>query len=148
MSADMSARVIELSRSGMSAADIAREVYITRNAALGYIHRARGRGELPPSNKAERDFANRARSVAVRRVRAEKRPDKDLAVTLKPAQAKTDPTPHGEDELRTDLLTFAELGPHQCRFPVGHGRSMRFCGRHADGTYCPGHHARAYRVLP
>lgn len=43
--------------------------------------------------------------------------------------------------------SFPELAEGMCRYPYGEPREadFAFCGRHADGTYCAGHHAIAYR---
>lgn len=43
--------------------------------------------------------------------------------------------------------SFAELSKGMCRYPYGDPReaNFAFCGRHAAGTYCTGHHTIAYR---
>ena len=39
------------------------------------------------------------------------------------------------------MLTFEELGPKQCRYPVTADKPYLFCGASTQFTYCPAHHA-------
>ena len=52
------------------------------------------------------------------------------------------------DEPKKTIWTLADLGPDQCRWPLGglKDRAEEFCGEPTakDKTYCKTHHARAY----
>jgi len=52
-------------------------------------------------------------------------------------------------EALTPTATFADLRTGVCKWPIGDPQeaAFGFCGREANGTYCPVHHRAAYQPL-
>jgi GcrA cell cycle regulator len=120
---------------GLTCAEIAREIGLSRNAVIGKANRlglSRGRGaptgERSSGRKSPRGTANRQ---AIRALWTEPEP---------PAE------PPSESGSRRSLF---ELAQWHCRWPLGEPgtEEFGFCGnKPVDGLpYCPGHARMAYR---
>ncbi|MDR3510646.1 MAG: GcrA family cell cycle regulator [Caulobacteraceae bacterium] len=115
---------------GQSAAQIANRLGgVTRNAVIGKVHRLGLGGRVSasaPSGHARRP-AYRARPARARRA-------------SRPPIAPQAPRAPEAPGLIVDLV---DLGAHACRWPIGDPKhaGFTFCGRPADGPYCPAHAA-------
>lgn len=136
-------QLTELWKDGLSAGHIALQlgVGLTRNAILGKVHRLKlaDRGDIKPHAKAGNRFTNR-RPDSFRRKALPKKP-----LVAKPALTSAEFI--ATIERSKAACSFADLGPGMCRYPYGEpsDADFAFCGRHATGTYCAGHHRIAYR---
>lgn len=100
-------------------------VDLTRNAVIGKVNRLGLPARAPPRQGAGR-------------------PRKSRKSAWKPA-ATLPPEPPRAPDMRQ--LTLFELGPMQCRWPIGVGACHLFCGADAakDEVYCPFHQHMARR---
>lgn len=132
---------------GLSASQIATALGgITRNAVIGKIHRLglSGRVKAPPRAQAPRRPAApprpaqqpRAMAAAAAVVRVVERPLPALQPQAQP-QTIADVVPFARG------VTLLDLGPQQCRWPIGDpgGSDFKFCGARTGPaeTYCCGH---------
>lgn len=110
---------------------------VSRSAVIGKLHRSGIALGAPRRPAAEPKSAMRP-TIKFRKPRAVKAPP-----PLAPSAAAVEPT------LKATPVTFAELEPHHCRWPLGDvgNPDFRFCGaRRALGRpYCDEHHAKAWR---
>lgn len=137
----------KLWREGESAGRIALQLghYFTRSAILGKVHRLK-LSDDPTIKKHIHygiPYTVGHRPDGYRRKALPKAPAVRIAKPIVPPVQL-------EPIARTSAAcTFAELAidDGRCRFPFGEPRTpdFAFCGLPADGTYCPGHHAIAYR---
>ena len=120
---------------GLSCAQIANEIGVSRNAVIGKINRlglSRGRSPAAPRP---------CRGVLIRRPQV-------LNQRLK-LKALFASTPIAEDVISTAPCSLLNLAPRNCRWPVGGVGAVdfTFCGNATvDGmSYCTGHARMAYR---
>ena len=130
--AERDAVLAKLWAEGYSASQIAAQisdVVVSRMAVIGRVHRLK-----LPARKA-REPARR--KPYKRRMSVPKPP-------APPPRPQPPPPPPGAPKMRR--LTLVELGPTDCRWPIGDGISVLFCGADAaEGqVYCSYHLARAH----
>ena len=122
-------------RDGQSASQIARALGgVTRNAVIGKIHRLGLSGRPAPSRPGRTRVVRLPRPVAISRRQA----------NLPPRAVVALPTPPEGPGL---VATMAALSAHVCRWPIGDPKAadFSFCGRLANGPYCPAHQGQAFR---
>lgn len=146
---------------GLSAGQIATRMGgMTRNAVIGKVHRMglKDRGSVPRtrvSPTADQRRAMREQRIAkMKAERAEKGLEEQKPKWSPWAHGKVKPVvPYVEPETRhtPQMVTFDELEPHHCKWPIGDPKTeaFRFCGcrREAGAPYC-GHHIRAAIPAP
>ena len=128
-------------REGLSASQIAGRLGgVTRNAVIGKIHRLGLSGRAKPSAPARPGRVAKPRAPV--RAAAQHRTAPGPKPTPLPYWVEAAPEGPG---LVTSL---AALGAHVCKWPIGDPKAdgFTFCGRPAEGPYCPGHAAVAYRA--
>jgi GcrA cell cycle regulator len=121
---------------GLSCAQIANEIGVSRNAVIGKINRlglSRGRSAAAP----------RARVGAPRR-----RPQ---VLTQRLAlEAVFASEPVADDVVSAEPCSLLSLAPRKCRWPISNGgtAAFTFCGNITAGdmSYCIGHARIAYRT--
>jgi GcrA cell cycle regulator len=134
-SEDRITTLTSLWQSGLSASQIAKALGgVTRNAVIGKIHRLGLSGRAQPSRPVRLVQPSR-RATPPSRPRAVAR--------VAPSPARPQPVLKGPG-LVTSL---ALLGAHACKWPIGDpkGEDFSFCGRRANGSYCPSHKAAAFQ---
>jgi len=124
---------------GLSASQIAKQLGgVTRNAVIGKVHRLGLSGRAMPSSPA------RLARVAAPRTAARALPPKSKPKSRPPLVCvPIEPAPEGPGL----VTSMAGLGAHACKWPIGDPKAdgFTFCGRPAEGPYCGGHAAVAYR---
>jgi|ERR1700722_2926491 len=128
--------LVELFQKGYSYGHIAKEIGKTRNAVAGQVFKLRKRGVI---------LENRPPAI-IRVKKAKERAAPKTRVRLTPTTVPEQPEPK---RVRLQLIesptavTFGELAPHHCKFPIGDPRrsDFRFCGgqRLANKPYCAEH---------
>ena len=124
---------------GLSASQVATQLGgVTRNAVIGKVHRLglSGRvGSSPPIRIAKRPKRRPPTGRCVSRPKLGRSPPLPL------------PKPKAVDGPGL-VHSMAALGVHACKWPIGDPKAedFSFCGRAADGVYCSGHAAVAYRA--
>ena len=124
--------------SGLSCAQIANEIGVSRNAVIGKINRL---------------GLSRGRSAAASgpRVGAPRRRPQVLTQRLA-LEAVFASEPVGEDVVSAEPCSLLSLAPHKCRWPISSGgtAAFTFCGNITAGgvSYCVGHARLAYRACP
>ena len=120
---------------GLSCAQIANEIGVSRNAVIGKINRlglSRGRSPAAPRP---------CRGVLIRRPQV-----LNQRLVLKALFASA---PIAEDVVSVEPCSLLNLAPRRCRWPIGGVGSVdfTFCGNATvDGmSYCAGHARMAYR---
>jgi GcrA cell cycle regulator len=131
-------RVVQLKsgvNAGLSCAQIANEIGVSRNAVIGKINRlglSRGRSPAAPRP---------CRGVLIRRPQV-----LNQRLVLKALFASA---PIAEDVVSVEPCSLLNLAPRRCRWPIGGVGSVdfTFCGNATvDGmSYCAGHARMAYR---
>jgi GcrA cell cycle regulator len=126
---------------GLSSAQIARELGVSRNAVIGKANRLRlSRFKRATAGQPDE---NGPRTNARPRIATRHRTLRALWAKPQPASAAEVPV---ECARRCSLL---ELAPWHCRWPMGDpsAQGFGFCGnKPVDGLpYCPGHARMAYR---
>lgn len=148
--------VLRMYREKISMSKIGREIGKSRAAVAGIIHRSRKRGLL--SDRPLHKFAvNRTKNFNPKLVTVAKATNPILPTVRrstpfkpKPALAPMLSVPKAPiPRVRLKLVdsptavTFQELQPHHCRWPIGDPkqRDFRFCGcqRLSVGPYCEAH---------
>lgn len=112
------AQLTKMTREGKVFREIAEILGCTRNAVIGKVHRM-GLNDKVPLNKKKKK--------TVRRVAAKAKSPKPSSYKYKPIDSAIDvqmPTPSNHKGLH--LL---DLEPHHCRFPIGQGADITFCGQ-------------------
>lgn len=122
-------------RDGLSASQIAAALGgVTRNAVIGKVHRLGLAGRAEPARPRGRkpSPATRPPVAPVRRSARSPR----LAAP-----------PQAEAEGPGLIADLAILAAHACKWPIGDPKAVEFsfCGRPANGPYCPNHAAIAFR---
>jgi GcrA cell cycle regulator len=136
-SADRVTALKSLWLDGLSASQIARQLGgVTRNAVVGKIHRLGLSGRSAASTPAR--LPRPPTSPAPRR---ETPPQAKALVRPAPFPSPTSPATEGPGL----VASMTALGPHTCKWPIGDPKaaSFTFCGRLANGAYCPAHKAQA-----
>jgi GcrA cell cycle regulator len=128
---------------GESAAAIAAALGASRNAVLGKLARL-GVARSDDVGRANREAGSRkgAERSAAARAKVSVRPElKMVATPARPSPSEPEPEP------LTDLMG---LEAHMCRWPIGEPdeAGFGFCGRRAEGSFCPNHRRRAYLAGP
>lgn len=123
---------------GLSASQIAGRLgSVTRNAVIGKVCRLK----LPRRATTKREVG--AHSTVLRNIDRAHRPRPP-----KPAIAMPLPTPDAAHDIARKSL--AELGEHECKWPVGHpgDPGFGFCAfpKYPGLPYCENHAMRAYRA--
>jgi len=124
---------------GLSASQIAKQLGgVTRNAVIGKVHRLGLSGRAVPSVPARP-----ARISIPRSPRRETAPRPKPVARHATLPASPAPPPEGPGL----VSSMAALGAHACKWPIGDPKasSFSFCGRLANGPYCPAHKAQAFR---
>jgi GcrA cell cycle regulator len=120
---------------GLSAAQVAKSLGgVTRNAVIGKIHRLGLSGRAAPTRPGRVRAGPAPRPPAAAR---RHRPKVFPATVAAPA------APEGPGT----IASMTALGAHTCRWPIGDPKAQdfSFCGRLANGPYCPAHKAQAVR---
>ena len=118
---------------GLSCAQIANEIGVSRNAVIGKLNRlglSRGRGPAAPRVR---------NGVSVRRPQV-----LTQRLVLKALFASA---PVADDVVSSEPCSLLNLAPRKCRWPIGGAVDFTFCGNTTiDGmSYCAGHARIAYR---
>jgi len=124
---------------GLSASQIAKQLGgVTRNAVIGKVHRLGLSGRATPSAPV-RLARLAAPRTAARAVASKSKPRSRPALVC----VLIEPAPEGPGL----VTSMAGLGAHACKWPIGDPKAdgFSFCGRPAEGSYCGGHAAVAYR---
>jgi len=121
---------------GLSCAQIASEIGVSRNAVIGKINRlGLSRGRNPAAPRSHREFSNRRPQVLTQRL------------ALKALFALE---PIAEDVVSSEPCSLLNLAPRKCRWPISGAGTVDFifCGNTTvDGmSYCAGHARIAYRT--
>jgi GcrA cell cycle regulator len=129
---------------GLSASQVAGQLGgVTRNAVIGKIHRL-GLG-LGLGGRAAPSAPARAARTTVPRS-----PRRTLAPRPRPPARPIVPSEPVEraPEGPGLVASMTALGAHDCKWPIGDPKapSFSFCGRLANGPYCPAHEARAFQA--
>jgi GcrA cell cycle regulator len=124
-------KILALHLEGFSFTGIGQMLHISKNSVAGILHRERKR------NNPEAFKARKQRAVA-----------KAAAYKPRPRRVIAKPRPQ-KKRIRLQLIdsanavTFAELEPHHCKFPMGDPKysDFRFCGgpRSPGKPYCETH---------
>jgi GcrA cell cycle regulator len=123
---------------GLSCAQIAGEIGVSRNAVIGKINRlGLSRGRSPAAPRPRGGASMRRPQVLTQRL------------VLKALFAAE---PVADNVVSTEPCSLLNLAPRKCRWPIaGAGTAeFRFCGNvTADAmSYCAGHARMAYRLSP
>jgi len=129
------ARLREMAAEGMSARQIGNVLGCTRNAIVGLARRNHiklggydglryGPAKPPPTT--------RRRPRRPQKLHANAPPIEDANIPLE------------------QRVTFLDLAPHHCRWPIGDAPKLMFCGgeRAKGSPYCASHHTRAHKIAP
>jgi len=121
---------------GLSCAQIANEIGVSRNAVIGKINRlglSRGRNPAAPRARSSGGSIRRPQVLTQR-------------LLLKAVFASA---PTADDVVSSEPCSLLNLAPRKCRWPIGGGATaaFTFCGNTTiDGvSYCAGHARMAYR---
>lgn len=153
----------------LSSSQIAARLGISRNSAIGRIHRlklvlAAGAGKHVPKGRATKAATGQPRRAPRRKLIAgieqiklsQKPKAAPKPVTPPPAQVPaTIPTFRTRDDYFLPLagnepVSLIDLQADQCHWPVNglYGSAPIYCGRDADGPYCTAHRRIAYTPAP
>lgn len=123
-------RLRKLAKTGKSFRQIGAILGYSRNACAGKAHRE-------GICKAPADLTPRAKKFV----------PKPVTKAVPPT-----PVPPATKVLDMRLITMMQLTRHDCRYPIGEGENMLFCGRtrHKMRPYCEEHAAVCYKppMLP
>jgi len=123
---------------GLSCAQIAGEIGVSRNAVIGKINRlGLSRGRSTTASGPRIAAPRRRPHVLTQRLALE-------AIFASESAA--------EDVVSAEPCSLLNLAPHKCRWPIGKTGTagLNFCGNVTAGgmSYCVGHARMAYRTLP
>jgi len=122
-------------QSGASASQIARQLGgVTRNAVIGKVHRLGLSGRATPARPGRAPRTSSPHAARPARSPPPLRPQPRVAVPVAPEGVGL-------------VADMSRLQPHMCKWPIGDPKSadFSFCGRAADGPYCPSHAAAGVR---
>jgi GcrA cell cycle regulator len=119
---------------GLSCAQIANEIGVSRNAVIGKLNRlglSRGRNPGAPRARSSGGSIRRPQVLTQR-------------LLLKAVFASAPPT---DDVVSSEPCSLLNLAPRKCRWPISDAVDITFCGNTTiDGmSYCAGHARMAYR---
>ncbi len=128
---------------GLSASQIAGALGgVSRNAVIGKIHRLGLSGRVKTPSRAARKSPARAPSAGAPRTVAQPRVMAVGSAAVKIAE-RPEPAPVTVADVVpfSGGVSFLDLKPGQCRWPIGDPSSddFRFCGAKTDGIYCEAH---------
>ena len=120
---------------GLSCAQIAGEIGVTRNAVIGKLNRlGLSRGRSPAAPRPRSVISSQRPRVLIQR----------LAL-----QARFESEPIATDIVSAEPCSLLDLAPRKCRWPISASdtAAFEFCGNiTVDGmSYCAGHVRMAYR---
>ena len=121
------AKLLELAATGASYTAIGKALGISKNAAIGKARRM----------KIDKSPAVQPRRIPIARA------------APKPKPTKPTPPPPSAPVPDMKLLTMMELHDRDCRYPIGSGDEMLFCGRQRTGEkpYCTEHALVCYNPI-
>jgi GcrA cell cycle regulator len=119
---------------GLSCAQIANEIGVSRNAVIGKLNRlglSRGRNPGVPRARSSGGSIRRPQVLTQR-------------LLLKAVFASAPPT---DEVVSSEPCSLLNLAPRKCRWPISGAVDFTFCGNTTiDGmSYCAGHARMAYR---
>jgi GcrA cell cycle regulator len=119
---------------GLSCAQIANEIGVSRNAVIGKLNRlglSRGRNPAAPRARSSGGSIRRPQVLTQR-------------LLLKAVFASAPPA---DDVVSSEPCSLLNLAPRKCRWPISDAVDFTFCGNTTiDGmSYCAGHARMAYR---
>jgi GcrA cell cycle regulator len=119
---------------GLSCAQIANEIGVSRNAVIGKLNRlglSRGRNPSAPRARSSGGSIRRPQVLTQR-------------LLLKAVFASAPPA---DDVVSSEPCSLLNLAPRKCRWPISGAVDFTFCGNTTiDGmSYCAGHARMAYR---
>jgi len=125
---------------GLTCAEIAREIGVTRNAVIGKLNRlglSRGRARAAPHPEHASPRARRHTMVTQRQI-------------LRAVYAAAPPPTQTVSVISADRCSLLDLANGKCRWPLSDpgAEDFSFCGNGAVSglPYCAGHARMAYRV--
>jgi GcrA cell cycle regulator len=133
--AERVAQLTSCFNAGLTCAQIAYEIGVSRNAVIGKMNRlGLSRGRTPAAPRMRSGGPSRRPQILSQRV------------MLKALFASE---PIADDVVSAEPCSLLNLAPRKCRWPVN-GAGFTFCGNStADGmSYCAGHARMAYRFSP
>jgi len=118
-----------LAADGLSASQIAAQLFVTRNSAMGKLYRMgvpllRKQGKKPP------------------------RPEPTGPRIARRSPSLPMPDLNQPPDVSAFACTIAELHEGMCKWPIGDPSKIydfRYCGAPADGSWCPRHYWIVYR---
>lgn len=63
---------------------------------------------------------------------------------IKKPAAKSIPLVINKAVFKDGGMRVIDIGPRNCRYPIGEARDLIWCGAHTEKTYCSHHHAISY----
>lgn len=127
-------KIIASIKDGKSNTIIAKEMNLTKNTVAGVRARAVEAGKLAPMKQTAKQ-RSRAATKALRNGLHKKKLDGPRLVVAN--KAPVAPTPPKKERDFTNVIPFDEIRNGRCKFPVGTVKPFMFCGKPAEGPWCP-----------
>ncbi|CAB4140996.1 GcrA cell cycle regulator [uncultured Caudovirales phage] len=140
-SAESITAIRTLANEGHTGREIGLRFGVSRNTIIGVCYRNAislgGTGTLTQKRVLNANVP----TLAQKRKEARQR----RAVRLKAPEPQVQNCTSPRFNTAPEGVPLTDLTRNQCRWPVTTALPHRFCGAHADGTYCEHHRSRAYR---